>query len=499
MNCLSFKDAFIKNQRIITPPFSQKSSWFGKKIKLFFGYSDKKGWQIYQLGFFGQLFRKLNLFYRDTKREFIIQKLNDLTPEDANVIPKLIVHVSNKILQAQLFQIYKQKAHTQLQIYCSTKNQSNTWLSSPHEPRTITTRGDVQKNEVKIQIVATTPEVQVGEFIPPVTVPLSLQNYWNRCYLDSVLEVMLSQDSIREKIFQAYSQANISLQKENETILKKNILSSLKDLILLSAEINKQGKGFKTFSGRNSPAECIRKAIFTSQLNSDFNHQSNLYTQQDAASVLLLINRLLDNRFEIMEEDQALNTNFVVERPQSTDYKLVLRVQKDQNNELVHLINQFFSPQQASGTRKFSLGDGGKVYLPYMTRAKLVHLPDILSLHIGRFAKDKNLNTGCKLNEPVILPPNGVIDLTSYYFGREKENYHYEITGYVVHHGNQLTSGHYTANVKIGNRYYECNNLNPKSPFYREIPEFEFYGNQQAYLVMLKRIPVSQSQSRAVI
>jgi hypothetical protein len=61
----------------------------------------------------------------------------------------------------------------------------------------------------------------------------------------------------------------------------------------------------------------------------------------------------------------------------------------------------------------------------------------------------------------------------------------------VVHHGNDLGHGHYTSNVKIGDKYYECDDMNHK--FHREITAEEFYGNTNAYMVMLRKIPQADS------
>ena len=97
------------------------------------------------------------------------------------------------------------------------------------------------------------------------------------------------------------------------------------------------------------------------------------------------------------------------------------------------------------------------------------------------------MNTGAlsKISDDVFLPHDGIVYLP-YQDGEKKGSYQYEITGYVEHHGKQLNGGHYTANVKIGEKYYRCDDLN--SSFYQQISKDQFYRNKNAYLVMLKKV-----------
>lgn len=422
-------------------------------------------------------------------------------------------------------------------------------------------------------------DTEEPELPPLAKTPLYLKNFnCTRCYIDSVLEIMLSQDSIREKIFEESARENLPLEK-------KEILTALRDLIVVAHETKGKGKGNKSPLGKNSPAERIRKAIFASKLNADLSDLKKIYTQQDAASVLLLINDLLDLSFKTVEIDtgKVKDKKIVAKRPTAINHKLELRFKNelkvnghvnrlieqitpllfleddtsiDECNHLIDqlilqlqkkktqkndidqlililkavkndpevnlsevfeqliafkshlktdlntLIAQFFKPELATDyfnkkvTRKFTLPNGNIIDSTYVTQTKLTDLPELLTLHVSRYGFD--LEKGpIKENDSVALPQDGIVDMTPYYSGGNGESFTYEITGYVVHHGNSLNAGHYTANVKIGNKFYECDDMNPKPPFHTEISAKEFYSNENAYLLMLRRIPNKPSQSPA--
>lgn len=77
-------------------------------------------------------------------------------------------------------------------------------------------------------------------------------------------------------------------------------------------------------------------------------------------------------------------------------------------------------------------------------------LPDILILHLKRF---NNMNR--KINKTVVAPIKH-LDLSKYVIGYNKESYEYEMFGVCNHSGGCL-GGHYTANVKNENKWYNFN------------------------------------------
>mgnify|MGYP006163162661 FL=1 len=78
-------------------------------------------------------------------------------------------------------------------------------------------------------------------------------------------------------------------------------------------------------------------------------------------------------------------------------------------------------------------------------------LPDVLIITLSRFHNDANR----KITN-VIDCNLGNIDLSEFVIGYNKEGYIYNIYATCEHSGNQQ-GGHYTANVKINNLWYNIN------------------------------------------
>lgn len=410
---------------------------------------------------------------------------------------------------------------------------------------------------------------------PPAVSPLFLVNYrYSRCYIDSTLEVMLSQDNIRQKIDEvlhttvdqltriAERLENEELEPEqteelenraDELLRQGRVLESLLDLVI--AVDNTQDLDLDTkkelFEGPDSPGERVREAIFDSHLNLDLADQEDLYTQQDAAAVVLLLNDLLGNTIQTSIIDRAENDpHLTVERPSRGEGKLQLnfdrkkvqdyqtdrrnralalqkqradqnKLRADQANQrkrgvvigpkkrvdpkvvkvtdkvdvehpsaeistLDDLIRSFFAPERIE--RRFGKKDSQGKYIdePAISQAKIKTFPDSLALHVNRTAYDSGVAS--KLEIPVSLPRDGIVDLTPHRMeDKPGESCRYEITGYIIHEGNDLKRGHYISCVKIGDKFYKCNDLSPNLNV--EITADQFYNNRNAYMVMLKKIP----------
>lgn len=520
----SFEDAKIEASQILKKHQTQKSTWFGKQIYL--GYNDETGWKILELDLFDRILRKMNLAFQDTHSKQVKGKLKELSNEELSglidTLPKLKGKLE-RILERKLDQptsirpittetpsptskrheltsslsslesLFAASQSEELTSSSSSSeplsttsyNEEFTLSSSSSEPLSATSQNDeLTSSSSSSEPLSTTSQDSEYSVSPPVTTPLYLRNYKaSRCYIDSVLEIMLSQDSIRQKIFQECARDDITQEK-------RLVLTRLRDLILVVDQTHGQGTDAQSPIGPNSPGEQVRNAIFASGLNPDLTELESLYTQQDAAAALLLINQLLDNTFKTVEVDNF--EELFVERPIATNHKLELRLEEGWQYTLQSLLDQTFLPKESDSLRMFELSDGSEANLPYTTRTKLLTLPDSVALHLSRYTYSRETGVG-KLTEPVALPQDGIVDLTPYYSGDDPGEYKYEITGYVIHHGHSLKSGHYTANIKIENKYYACDDLSRN--FHKEISEEEFYGNQEAYLVMLKRLPQDSSPS----
>lgn len=212
-------------------------------------------------------------------------------------------------------------------------------------------------------------------------------------------------------------------------------------------------------------------------------------SKEDFTDLIALLNQVKSNPKDAIDNDvlesvseqlKALLEILDVERPVKP-------------LEFKDMVDQYFKPIKAetgtgeSETLQFTLESGAKENLPHINQAKLLQLPDSFPFHIKRFEFNEAKHKSEKLNDPISLPKDGIVDMAPYFSQKRDKPCQYEITGYVVHHGASLSNGHYTSNVKIGDRFYHCNDFSQQ--LHVEITKEEFYGNTEAYLVMLKKIP----------
>ena len=147
---------------------------------------------------------------------------------------------------------------------------------------------------------------------------------------------------------------------------------ALVDLILIVDETKGGGRGEKSPAGKNSPGERVREAIFKSKLEHDLSDPAKIYHQQDAGAVLLLINELLDNTVEVAEVDKSMGEiNIVASRPTEKQHKLMIPLEKDWENHLSILMEQFFSPQFSLDRRKFEHDDGSRGFFVLYNPTKI--------------------------------------------------------------------------------------------------------------------------------
>lgn len=555
----TIKDAIINNYRLFD--YENKSLWSGRKIYL--SYHEKTGWNVYALSFAGQILRMLNLAYCNTHSQKIFQKLEQLNLDEIQFfqsaqletqMPKVAQKLKEvadqnfkeiRDVQAAMHHVDKKPTiETAKTTECDPsedlfsknlpppqesfrkKRRQRLAKRSKEARKIILDNGELPKpsekmtraslKPAKVKRISSldsdswngvfTPITPSGPLSPVVrqycsdlppplaTSPLYLKNYKHtRCYIDSVLEMMLSQNDIREKIFKECARKDLPSGK-------KEILEALRHLILVVHETKGQGKGRLSPEGAYSPGEMIREAIFSSKENQDLQDRKQIYTQQDAASIVLLINDLLNNSFQSVEIDTPIGYEETVStirsiRPPIDNYRLGLHFSENLDDgsilDLKELLKEQFRSKQAidgsgnASQRNFLLPDEQSLSSPFSTEQKLSSLPDSLTLHVQRFSYMKTLQ-GEKLNHSLLLPQDGLIDMAPYMLEKKSEPHQYEITGYVIHEGMSIHGGHYTANVKIGDKFFACDDMD--THFHQEITAEEFYGNPNAYLIMLKKI-----------
>jgi ubiquitin C-terminal hydrolase len=347
--------------------------------------------------------------------------------------------------------------------------------------------------------------------------PLKLRNIGNSCYLDSVLQAILCIDHIREKLSRAPEKDAFTSLKDyqKELAIQQEILQFM-DV----QQTQKEGEHLSQmeyilFLLGGPSIYRLRDAIFRSEFHHEFDLEHNLTDQHDAANIMeLLIDHLLtDCKFKWRGHATTPifpGLEFVHGGPTGKDEEVaILQVPlrfKPVHQKLDVLVKAILGKHVEKQSdpeiqRKFDPQEGffikGKeaeaALIQHASAAKvdeyhewfrLTKLPPVLTIQFKRFTAGLS-----KDNKPVILPEDGILDLSRFYDAPtgESKKALYRIKSMVRHSGSSLKFGHYIADVEINGKYYHCNDTDPK-PF-KEISKKEFFGRKDPYLLFLERIP----------
>jgi ubiquitin C-terminal hydrolase len=351
--------------------------------------------------------------------------------------------------------------------------------------------------------------------------PLKLRNIGNSCYLDSVLQAMLCIEGLRDQFREPLVR---DPAKPDEHPKKIAIQQELLQFIDSQPQNRNGDKGLTQMEfillllGGPSLVR-LREAIFKSGLHYEFS-MPNLTRQLDAASVVeLFVDGFLPNcKFKWQQHSSApVFPGFEFEGP--VDKQTVLQVplrslaRFHKLDKLVQTVLGLHVEREKDPTyqRTFDPKDGkvikGKerqaatVAAAAATKVdefhssyKLTELSPVMVIHFKRFLNQ--IQTGqttqsarlVKDTRPVILPQDGILDLTDYYEAPEDgpQQARYKIKSMVIHSGG-LHGGHYIALVEINGKYYQCDDLDPKG--YREITKRQFVSHKDPYMLFLERLP----------
>lgn len=324
--------------------------------------------------------------------------------------------------------------------------------------------------------------------ITQVEHPLFLRSAGNACYLASVLQMLFSQKEVREHLNKMDFSQNKKVNQFSQALKKL---------------LNENGE---ETSGR--ALSSVRKALYASEANrTEFpppnspNYEWELDRQKDAASVLEVLSDMLNYKI-VTKKTWSQDSVGEIEafKPESLFVLPLDLIGEFKNNYFLDLFNCYFEKEkieskmeinsQASENKEIKPGkkekDAYSLNVIVNQQTKLVTLPPILPIQIKRFISDDKDSR--KLDSPVILPKDGVINLSEWVDPKlkESESTNYELMGYVVHSGG-LYGGHYIARVKIEDQFFECNDM-AETPF-KAITQKQFYQEEQAYLLLFKQLP----------
>lgn len=347
--------------------------------------------------------------------------------------------------------------------------------------------------------------------------PLQLKNIGNSCYLDAVLQCLCCLAQLLEKINEPIERDPDHLDEYQKKLVIQNELLQFIDLQKRSqgTEANMTQMEFILFLFGGPSLFRLRDAIFKSNLHPELTFANGLTAQHDAAYVIELF---IDHFFADMcqykwrghastpifpgleflnggkdGKDEDLSVLQVPLRPakyQKLDALIGTFLGKHPEREINVANQRQFDPkdgeiipgkeEEAQGVINASPAKAER----YTQWYRLNHLPPVMVIQFKRF-------TGAlkKDGRPVILPPDGILDLTQYYDapeGEPKQESRYKIKGMVRHIGSTLRAGHYVAEVEIDGKYYHCDDLAPKNT---EVTKTAFFGHKDPYLLFLERLP----------
>lgn len=355
--------------------------------------------------------------------------------------------------------------------------------------------------------------------------PLKLRNVGGvSCYLDSALQCLASIESICEQL-----NVPIPQDPKNQSEYLRKLAVQQELLQFLKVQKMNQGSDYSEMeyilSLLGGPSNRrLMDEIFDSSLHTELD-KSVINSQQDAAYILeLMIDHFLPNcrfkmremastkelkgiEFEGREEVMKLFSIPLKPKPKEAkdedDMAAHIRATMDKHLELDP--DRLFDPT-ADNAKSINdeLASASKAKpatkVPHYLRwYRLTELPEVLTLQFKRFEYDVKQKKSIKIDTSVVLPKNGIVDLSRYYDASENDpaaaatNCKYKIKSYVVHHGVAANSGHYIAYVEIKGKYYYCDDLDSEG--YCEITKEEFFGCKDAYLVCLERLPDEEMQA----
>lgn len=350
-------------------------------------------------------------------------------------------------------------------------------------------------------------KVSLMQSLASVELPLPLKNIGNSCYLDAALQIAFCLPELRKKLQNELQHENPNKPDPDALEKRKKIQQCLINLIRYAPEPGSDLQYMIRVVQKDQPLTELRESIFKSDLDKIEFPMSALYTQLDAAFVMqLLLTSILDEKFVIqrIEASEEIPGRVFYSKPD--DCRIISIPMLEKHADLQGYVNSYFQARilEKDG-RKFKPKDGIRTrenenpnipldqpYTPEKIAVlyRLKNLPKVICIQLKRFFRDR-VNDEYKIYDLVKLPEDGIIDFAKVYSGDNDEevspNTKYEIMGYVIHQGG-IGGGHYVARVRIGNRFFFCNDLD--NPPFVECTREEFYNEREVYMLMLRQVEI---------
>lgn len=302
--------------------------------------------------------------------------------------------------------------------------------------------------------------------------PFVLKNIGNSCYLASALQALFCLEETRTRLCKKLE----IKRSEEELHLRENIQKQTVELV---NKLRVSSQHFFSFFDA-TPLKQLREAIFSSKLHLELSDPTTMWTQQDAAAVVeLFMTEILGysfNTMKIFSTEEIPGRDFLGPIDPNSTLQLTL-TEKQESSSLQDSVNAYFDDHLETDVKDFDIEGGTVSVSEYHYKTRLEELPEVMALHIKRF--HANREDSGKIDADIVLPEDGRLDFST---ACEAEQTSCDIVGYIVHHGDSIRSGHYTACIRKDGRFFNCND-----GIFREISREEFYSEKKAYIVIAKR------------
>ena len=349
--------------------------------------------------------------------------------------------------------------------------------------------------------------------------PLKLRNNSNSCYVASLIQAFRAVDAICKEFNQPIPRDPKNLTEyQSKLAVQKEILQFLnipKNHKTQEIKLN-QAELFLFLLHEGPSVSRLRETIFKSGLHPELGDIKQLRRPQDASNLAeLFIDHFLPNcklkwqthvkvpvlpglKFTYPVE---LITCLQVPLRKKTEWQSLAKLTQAALGEHVvrgASVRRTFDPQdgkiiQGEEKEAATVVQAQPVSADeFCEEHTLTELPPNLVIQFKRFLYEQP-PTGpirrIKREEPVILPQDGILDLTPYYVPSSPnapKQARYRIKSMVRHIGQSLDNGHYVAEVELGGNYYHCDDTDPK--YYKKISKTAFLNHKDAYMLVLERI-----------
>jgi ubiquitin carboxyl-terminal hydrolase 7 len=257
-----------------------------------------------------------------------------------------------------------------------------------------------------------------------------LKNLGNTCYINSILQGLYHIPIFRDKIINTtFIEDSIGYSLQS---VFKNLKETNRNIVDPRILISKLGVDTRI---QEDAQEFLLKLIDKLNDNYDNNNNNNLEEKNE-------INNMFNG--ELINTIKCLNVDYKKERKQKF---IDISVDIDGFDTLDQSLHNLFEPIKLDGQNQYKAGEYG--LQDAIKSSKIISSPEILFIHLKRFAFD--METGSmrkisnKLEFPFTLNMNTYIN--SNISSSDNDNI-YELKAIIIHEGN-VNFGHYTCYANV--------------------------------------------------